>query len=133
MTGRKICGIILGFLFVVSTIILIVSSIHIHDGCVRYDNCTYVDDIGMGQHGCVIDIPGTDYSCEYLFRPCPKTNRNVCYICVDSYCPFMSRNDYFAITPLMGILLNIVVIISLLIIFWVVFRKNDHCPDHATI
>jgi len=129
MDSRKLCAYILGFPLVASIIILIISSVHIHDGCVRYDNCTYIDDIGMGQHGCVIDIPGTKYGCEHLFRPCPKTNRNICYVCDDFYCPLMSRSDYFAILPFMGMILSVVAIISLLLVSCAVFRAYKLQPN----
>lgn len=103
------------------------SSIHLHDECIE-KKCHYVDDIGMGQHGCMVDVVNdSSFGCEYLFQPCPEDKNTACYIYKNYTCPRIGsciNHGYEFQLTLGGVFLAFALIGSLLALVEILRAKS---------
>jgi len=105
--------------------------------CVRYQNCSYVDDNSVNNNQCIISIPGTKYSCRHLGTVCPQNNHGVCYIYKDNTCPIdrPCNNIYFVRVLIISFLLELFFIIGYAThtIYGLSCQKNDETTYNENI
>ncbi len=98
LTIILVCITTISIIGYITTLVLL--SRHLNDGCIKHD-CTYTSDMGIG---CMINVPGTKYGCELVFRSC-ETHNATCYTYEGQtdLCPLDSCNNPIYFFSIFGV------------------------------